>query len=309
MDGNRNTLKFLGIAYLVLGFLLWADEPVSAQGRDRMRPPTRARGGFPGGWRGPWRGERGGMRANESNKDIFPGNSFTFCRVQYLSYDGRGWDRGGNWRTDFPDSDINFSMRLEELTTIKVNRDEKGEIEHAVVRLTDKELFNYPFIYMLQVENISFSKEEGEALRSYLLKGGFLHVDDFWGTRALEWFQQQFEEYVFPPEKYPECRIMDIRLDHPIFHIVFDIKEVPQIPGLGFWQGTGQTSERGADSAVPHCKGVFDKDGRLMVVITHNTDLGDGWEEEAQDPEYFREFSAKKAYPLGINIVVYAMTH
>ena len=206
----------------------------------------------------------------------------------------------------FPDSDLNFSQRLSELTSINVNRDENGDIKHAVLRLTDADLFHYPFIYMLEVASLQFSPEEAENLRLYLERGGFLLVDDFWGSRA--WANWEYEiSKVFPPEEYP---MIDIPLDHEIFHIVFDIEEIPQIPGIGYWAGSGgHTSEREEDSRIPSCKGIFDKKGRLMVVVMHNTDLGDGWEEEARNPIYFREFSAKKAYPLGINIVVYAMTH
>ncbi len=243
-------------------------------------------------------------RYQRPERDIFPDNCFTFCRIAYSG--SRGRYRGGGWATDYPDSDLNFSQRLSELTTIRVNRDEQGRIKHDVVRLTDPALFNYPFIYMLEVAGLYFTEEEARQLRLYLERGGFLLVDDFWGPRA--WENWAFEiRKVFPPEEYP---MVDIPLEHEIFHIVFEIEEIPQIPGIGFWYGSGgQTSERYHESAIPSCKGIFDKDGRLMVVVMHNTDLGDGWEEEAQNPVYFREFSAKKAYPLGINIVVYAMTH
>jgi hypothetical protein len=255
---------------------------------------------------------RGRYRTPENlSRDIFPSQVFTFCRVrfntdfsEFYGRRGRG-GRGGNWLTDYPDSDLNFSQRLSELTTIKVNRDENGKIEHDIVDLTDERLFNFPFIYMLEVGNLSFSEAEVIQLRSYLLRGGFLLVDDFWGTPAWENFAFEMER-VLPPSEYP---IVDIPLDHAIFHIVFEIKEVPQIPGIGAWS-QGYTTEVPDDpDPGPHIRGIFDKKGRLMVVIAHNMDLGDGWEEEAVNPIYFREFSARKAYPLGINIVVYAMTH
>ncbi len=255
----------------------------------------------------PWR--RGYREFEEPVRDIFPGNGFTFCRVRYQSQygDRRGerWRGGGNWLTDYPDSDLNFPKRLSELTSIQVDRDEQGEVKHALVDLTEDDLFNYPFLYMLEVGNLVFLDEEVVALRSYLLRGGFLMVDDFWGSAAWANFEYEMGR-VFPPEEYP---LVELPRDHEIFHIVFPIQEVPQVPGIGFWYQTGQTSEQWEDSAEAHCRGIFDKKGRLMVVILHNTDLGDGWEEEAQNPVYFREFSAKKAYPLGINIVVYAMTH
>jgi hypothetical protein len=254
-------------------------------------------------------------------RDIFPGNAFTFCRIQYTSGDdgdfgggrrrGRRGGGGGNWRTDYPESDLNFSRRLAERTTIAVNTTADDRIKHDIVRLDEPDLFNYPFIYMLEVESMALTDPERDGLRSYLLRGGFLMVDDFWGQRA--WENLAFEmAQVLPPEEYP---FVDVPLTHEIFHIVYDIKEVPQIPSFNnynLWLRTGITYEQrwdyGGDTSA-HCRGIFDKHGRLMVVAMHNSDLGDGWEREGVGIGYFRDFSVKKAYPMGINIVVYAMTH
>ena len=206
-----------------------------------------------------------------------------------------------------------FSLRLSQITTLNVNRTEDGRFKHVVVRLDDPEVFKYPFIYMLEVGRMALSVSEQEGLRDYLLRGGFLLVDDFWGDQA--WRNWEYEiSQVLPPDEFP---LVDIPMDHELFHIVFDIKEVPQVPGLGSfwdWQSTGLTYEGWAGrydeyGSEAHCKGIFDRDGRLMVVVMHNTDLGDGWEREGENYEYFRNFSAPKAYPMGINIVVYAMTH
>ncbi|MFT5366443.1 MAG: hypothetical protein ACI8V2_001390 [Candidatus Latescibacterota bacterium] len=246
-------------------------------------------------------------------RDIFPSNAFTFCRVEYNS-DSRGWGRrGGSWATDYPEADENFSLRLSQITTLNVNRTEEGRFQHMVVRLDDPELFKYPFVYMLEVGRMVLGEPEREGLRSYLLRGGFLLVDDFWGDDAWENLQYELAQ-VLPAEEYP---LVDIPLDHEIFHIVFDVDEVPQVPGVGSfydWKVTGLTYE-GYEGRYTtygteaHCKGIFDHNGRLMVVVMHNTDLGDGWEREGENYEYFRTFSAPKAYPMGINIVVYAMTH
>lgn len=244
-----------------------------------------------------------------------PTGSFTFCRVQYGGSGGGGWGwwRGGGWRTDFPDSDLNFSLRLSQLTALEVSRRPDGDFDHAVVRLDEPRLFDYPFIYMLEVGNLALDEAEREGLRRYLLRGGFLMVDDFWGDD--EWDNWAFEiGQVLPPEEYP---MVDIPLDHDLFHIVFDIDEVPQVPAAGHyerWRHSGKSyegrSERYARyGTAARCKGIFDKDGRLMAVIMHNTDLGDGWEREGENIGYFRDFSVRKAYPMGINIVVYAMTH
>jgi len=246
-------------------------------------------------------------------RDIFPSNAFTFCRVEYTS-GSRGWGRrGGSWSVDYPEADENFSLRLSQITTLNVNRTDDGRFQHVVVRLDEPDLFKYPFVYMLEVGRMALSEPEREGLRAYLLRGGFLLVDDFWGDEAWENLQYELAQ-VLPADEYP---LVDIPLDHEIFHIVFDIDEVPQVPGVGSfydWQVTGLTYEGHEGRYMTygpeaHCKGIFDKNGRLMAVVMHNTDLGDGWEREGENYEYFRTFSAPKAYPMGINIVVYAMTH
>lgn len=228
----------------------------------------------------------------------FPADTFTFARVRYQN-NRRGW----GWETDYPDSDINFSLRLSQLTTIKVNRDAQGRFVHVVLDLDDERLFQFPFIYMVEVGNLDLSQREANNLREYLLRGGFLMVDDFWGWWGWENWVAQFEK-VFPDTSdYP---MVEIPLDHGIFHGVFDLDEVPQVPSINTWNRFRSTTESG-DPA--YAWGVFDKSGRLMAVILHNTDLGDGWEREGDNFEYFQKFSVAGAYPFGINIVVYAMTH
>jgi hypothetical protein len=259
-----------------------------------------AQGGWDGGWRGGWRLEPPPPPRPES----IAGNGFSFCRIFYRSV--REEPLGHGWNTDFPDSDINFMIRLAELTTIQINRDEKGEPLHAVLRLTDPQLFRFPYIFMSDVGTIGLAREEVEALREYLLRGGFLHVDDFWGERAWDHWKRQIGD-VLSPAEYP---IEDVGLEDRIFHTVFDIEEIPQVPSIQHWRRSGGgISERGDESAEPHFRGIRDKKGRLMVVMTHNTDIADGWEREGEDEEFFAQFSVKKSYPLGINIVVYALSH
>ncbi len=234
-----------------------------------------------------------------------PADEFIFCTIMYQQ--GRTEDLGFGWGTDYPDSGENFMTRLEELTTIRISRDEFGVPNQVVLRLTDDELYNYPFIFMSDVGTVVLDHSEIECLRNYLLRGGFLLADDFWGEAAWSNWEAVMSE-VFPPDEYP---IRDIPLSHEIFNIVFHVKEVPQVPSIQHWvrSNGATTSERGWATAEPHFRGIWDKNGRLMVAMTHNTDIADGWEKEGESEEYFREFSVKKAYPLGINIVVYALTH
>jgi hypothetical protein len=232
----------------------------------------------------------------------FKADVFTFVRIQYDS--SVTWFGRPKWAIDYQDADLNLSSRLQQLTSMKV--DPSGR----VLQLTDPALFDYPFIYIVEPGDLYFSDEEVKALRRYLLSGGFLMVDDFWGEREWENF------YLEMKRVFPEREPQELRLDHPIFHCVFDLKEKPQIPNVGLGTQSqipghpyyGITWER-PDARTPHFKALFDDRGRMMAIICHNTDLGDGWEREGENELYFREFSEKKAYPLGINILFYAMTH
>ena len=229
------------------------------------------------------------------NDPKFKSDVFTFVRIRYGSY---GW-RDNSWRTDYPDSDRNFSFRLQQMTSLKVNP------EPVVLELTDPELFKYPWIYMIEPGDLMFSEEEVVNLRRYLLGGGFLMVDDFWGEVEWQNFYDQIKR-VFPdrePKEIPE--------DHKIFNCVFPLKSKPQIPSIHHWYrygDSGITWEQ-PDAETPHYRAIYDDKDRIMAIICHNTDLGDGWEREGDNIEYFRQMSEPKAYPLGINIVFYAMTH
>lgn len=228
------------------------------------------------------------------NDEHFKSDVFTFVRIRYESFGGRGRG-GGNWATDYPDSDLNFSYRLHELTSLEV--DPHGKI----IELTDDALFDYPFIYIIEPGRMWLKDEEVVALRRYLLNGGFLMVDDFWGEDEYATLYENMKRV------FPNREPVELPLEHEIFHCVYDLKKKPQVPSINAWY-SGMTTER-HDADEAHYKGIFDDEGRMMVIICHNTDLGDGWEREGMDPQYFKEMSEKYSYPMGINIVTYAMTH
>jgi hypothetical protein len=228
--------------------------------------------------------------------------AFIFCRL-YFRYQRYG--DGGGWAVDYPRADINLSFRLSELTKTSVSHDALGDFNHVVVRLTDPELFHCPFLMMTEPGGTYFDEMEAQKLREYLLKGGFLWADDFWGEYAWNIWANEIAK-ALPPGQYP---IVDLPLDHQIFHALYDVRHVPQIPSINFWFGSGgRTSERGEDSAVPHVRAITESGGRIMVLITHNTDFGDAFEREGDNHEYFLEF-APDGYAFGINALVYAMTH
>lgn len=275
----RRHVQALGLIILLcLGVIL-----VNAQRSGRGRRPILDRSNVP-----EWQVDP------EFRKDVF-----TFVRVRYPSGGGYGrW--GGGWRTDYPDSDLNFSLRLQQVTSLKV--DPEGKI----LELTDKELFDYPFIYIIEPGSMQLTDEEVACLRRYLLNGGFLMVDDFWGEREWENFYNEIKRV------FPEREPTELPISHPIFHCVFDLKAKPQMASINHavsYRGTPYVSYEREDAAEVHYKSLFDDKGRMMAIICHNTDLGDGWEREGEDEWYFREFGEKMAYPMGINIVFYAMTH
>jgi hypothetical protein len=248
------------------------------------------------------RGGNASINAHMARPDSFDGR-FHYCRAAYRVNPAGD---GGGWLTDYPLADIDLSIRLAELTKIPVSFDGAKSPRHLIVRLTDDELYQCPFIMMQEVGTLFFSDEEATRLRAYLLKGGFLWVDDFWGSYAWDIWAAQIRK-VLPPSEYP---IIDLQPDHPIFHTMFDLKNgVPQIPSINFWYGArGGTSERGADSAQVHSRAIADRHGRVMVLMTHNTDVSDSWEREGEDPNYFYSFSVD-GYQVAINVLIYAMTH
>jgi hypothetical protein len=238
--------------------------------------------------------------AKESDFD----GSFIYCRGFYRS---RYREPGGQgWSTDYPGADNNFSVRLAELTRVHVRLDDDRQPNYSVVSLTDPLLYHCPMLFMEDVGTAEFTDAEVRGLREFFLKGGFLWVDDYWGSYAWQNWVEQISR-VLPPAEFP---IFDIPETHPVLHTLYDVKEVMQVCSIQFWNPAypNETSERGADSAQVHFRGIQDSHGRLMVVMTHNTDIADTWEREGENRQYFDLFSPR-GYAIGVNVVLYAMTH
>jgi hypothetical protein len=231
---------------------------------------------------------------------------FHFCRVMFTS-DRR--EKQG-WSTDYPGADINLSVRLAELTKMRVTMTQDGEEQvpdAVVVQLTDDALFQCPFTFMEDAGTARFSDGEVKRLRQYLLKGGFLFVSDYHGTAAREQFDEEIGR-ALPHNRYP---IVDLTPpDHPLWHMMFPVRSLPQIASIQTWRRTGgSTIERwNLEGAAPDARGIADDYGRLMVVMVHNSDIPDPWEREGEDTDYFFRFSPD-AYAIGIDVVLYAMTH
>jgi hypothetical protein len=248
------------------------------------------------------RGRRGPQVRIRTPADSPYDGAFRFCRIMFRnSPDGDG----AGWSVDYPRADQNLTFRFSELTKVIVSRDIAGDYNHLVISLTDPELYRCPFIMMTEPGGAYFDGDEASALGAYLQRGGFLWADDFWGDYAFDIWAREIGK-ALPSYRFP---IVDLPISHPIFHILYDMQRVPQIPSINFWIGTGgRTSERGAASAVPHVRAIFDEDRRMMVLMTHNTDFGDAFEREGDDHDYFLTF-APEGYAFGVNALLYAMTH
>lgn len=227
---------------------------------------------------------------------------YNYCRLMYTSV--RGEEGGVGWVTDYPDADANFSIRLSELTKTSVSRQVEGQPNHLVVRASDDMLFQCPWVQVSDAGTAGFDDQEVERLRAYLLKGGFIWADDFWGEAAFAHFAGQMGR-VLPVDEYP---VRDLPLDHPLFRTMFQIRKLPQIPSIRIWRPYRVTSERGAETATVHFRGIADRHGRLMVLMTHNTDIQDAWEREGEDRDFFQHFSPD-GYAVGINVMIYTMSH
>jgi hypothetical protein len=220
-------------------------------------------------------------------------SEFQFVRMMYATAGGLyGRGRRGSWATDAPEAEMHLLQGIKRLTRVDTASDSRA------LRVTDDELFDHPFLYAVEVGRWWLGEDEAARLREYLLRGGFLMVDDFHGTEEWLVFVESMRRV------FPDRPIVDLKDDHPVFHVHYNVDQRIQIPGIGAFM-SGQTWER--DGYVPYWRGILDDDGRLLVAINYNMDLGDAWE-HADTPQYPQPMTTL-AYYFGINYLLYAMTH
>ncbi|HZS08190.1 MAG TPA: DUF4159 domain-containing protein [Blastocatellia bacterium] len=215
---------------------------------------------------------------------------YTFARLIYSSH---GWRE--TWTTDYPKADHQFiyGLRGWAKSLLAIADDP------TTVSMSDPRLFTYPLIYAVEPGFMELSEEDAEHLREYLLRGGMLMLDDFWGEYEWQNVQKQMKKV------FPEYSIQELPLSHSLFHCYFDIEEVVQVPQSDNWIYYHQTSEKGG--IIPHYEGIIAEDGRIVVFIARNMDNGDAWE-WIDDPRYSLKYGLA-AYKLGMNVIVYSMTH
>jgi hypothetical protein len=231
----------------------------------------------------------------------FQEDVFTFARLKHEAIGGWGWGRRMRWDEDAPAADVILSFRVHQITSLNVRPG------FNPIDITKEDLARYPFVYLAGVERLALHEAEVPILRNYLLSGGFMFVDNFWGDAAWQNFANELKR-IFP-DKAPQ----ELTLDHPIFHIVYDFKAKPQVPTAGEYERFGVFYDVDRDYDVmghePHYFAMYDDKGRMMMLICHNNHFGDGWEHEGEDPNYFHVISEGMAYPLFINVLTYAMSH
>ena len=202
--------------------------------------------------------------------------------------------QGWGWGTDYPGGDCKFMGGIHRLTGMHVDPNPN------IIGIQDPDLFKFPFVYAVEVGGMYLSDPDAARLREYLLRGGFLLVDDYWGRRERENFEAQMRKV------FPDRQLERLPLTHEIFHTFFDIDSLIQVPGFGGGCYEGPTWQV-PDETDPRIYGISDDRGRLMVVATYNSDLGDAW--EYMDAACYPEKYSGQAYRLGLNFMIYTMTH
>ena len=239
--------------------------------------------------------------ASEDPPDAWVEGEFTFARLRYRGYSGGGGGRfggrrrggGSSWGTDSNTAERHLMQGVRRLSRINARSVEE------IIDPDSDELFNWPWLYAVEVGHWELTDSQAQRVRKYLDRGGFLMVDDFHGEQEWAVFMESLRR-VFP-DQLP----MEIPDSDPIFHVIFDLEKRIQVPGYQYVR-SGRTYER-IDGTQAHWRGIFDDKGRVQVAICHNVDLGDAWE-WSDAPEYPEPF-AGMAYRIGLNYITYAMTH
>jgi hypothetical protein len=223
----------------------------------------------------------------------------TSIRLDWQSEYRRGYDwREGNtnWTIDYPRSDRHLAAALRRLTRIHAR-----SVEQPINLLEDDDVFNYPWLYAVEVGHWELTDEQIVKFREFLLRGGFFMCDDFHASN--EW-----EVFIYSMQKvFPNRPIVDIPDKDAIFHTVFDLDDRYQVPGAQYINSHREYEKDALTGSPAHWRGIYDDNGRLMVAICHNMDLGDSWE-NADDPQYPERFSAL-GIRIGVDYIIYAMTH
>jgi len=217
---------------------------------------------------------------------------FHFARLVYTNspYSRRG-GRSSAWMTDYPDAEYHLTEGIDRMTSIDIEQVDYYGQGGRLIHLEDDNIFNYPWLYATEVGQWYLNNDEVIQLREYLDRGGFLVVDDFWGTFEWQIFVESMERV------FPDRPIVEIDENSPVMDIFFEVDKSTQIPGI-----------RGVrPDNIPHWRGIFDDKGRLIVAINFNMDMGDAWE-HAADPRYPAEMTAA-AYRFAVNYIIYSMTH
>jgi len=234
-------------------------------------------------------GSRSTGTPNWENPRDFTADVFMFARLRYDSAPRPPGFRRGGWTTDLPDADLNLSYRLQQLTALRVDPNAR------LVRATDPDLAEYPFLFASAPGAMGLTPEEVVALRNYLRNGGFLLMTDYWGEDAEAHVERLFREIL------PESHFVELPIEHPLYHLVVNIREKAQVPNIHVGLKIPGTQI--------HHRVIFDAKGRIVVMGLHNSDDSDGWEREGENHEYFEKYSEKIAYPVAIDIICYIMTH
>ncbi len=232
---------------------------------------------------------------------------FIFARLMYPQHPyarfgrprsyggGSDWREGGtSWTQDYPRADRHFAQALRRLTRLDVR-----SVEQPVNLDDGDDAFNYPWLAAGEMGDWKLTDAQAAALREYLLRGGFIYLDDFWGAEEWNRFNDSMKRV------FPDRPIVEIDNNDAIFHLLYDLDDRYQVPGQ--WALSGRSARAQGDGATPHWRGIFDDRGRIMVAITYNSDIGDSWE-WADDPNYPEKYSAL-GIRIGVNYVVYSMTH